>query len=144
MESPLKLKFANHFIIYQKCPFRGHSELCAWGVKSYDPDFGFIRYVYGFYSIRILNHIWRLRRSFAFQMTLYQIIFGKKLSDSLRPIYRYNLGNNAAVCLNCLDFWLLVLLKWRIGLTSIYHVLPVRFELQISWSITLTLDFKYA
>ena len=37
---PLKLKFANNFIIYKKCPFRGrivpgglHSELCAWGVK---------------------------------------------------------------------------------------------------------------
>ena len=35
-----KLKFANHLIIYQKCPFKGrivpdrlHSELCAWGVK---------------------------------------------------------------------------------------------------------------
>ena len=64
MGGPLKLKFANHFIIHQKCPFRGlivpgrlHSEHCAWGVKSYDPDFGFIRYVYGFYSIVILNHI---------------------------------------------------------------------------------------
>ena len=40
MRGPLKLKFANHFIIYQKRPFRGrivpgrlHSELCAWGVK---------------------------------------------------------------------------------------------------------------
>ena len=40
MGGPLKLKFANHFIIYKKCPFRGrivpgglHSELCAWGVK---------------------------------------------------------------------------------------------------------------
>ena len=38
---PLKLQFANHFIIYQKCPLKGrivldrlHSELCAWGVKS--------------------------------------------------------------------------------------------------------------
>ena len=37
---PFKLKFANHFIIYQKRPFRGrfgpdrlHSELWAWGVK---------------------------------------------------------------------------------------------------------------
>ena len=36
----MKFKFANHFIIYQKCPFRGrivpgrlHSELCARGVK---------------------------------------------------------------------------------------------------------------
>ena len=35
-----KLRFGNHFIIYQKCPFKGrivpgrlHSELCAWGVK---------------------------------------------------------------------------------------------------------------
>ena len=42
MGGPLKLKFANHFIIYQKRPFRGrfgtgrlHSVLWAWGVKSY-------------------------------------------------------------------------------------------------------------
>ena len=35
------MKFANHFIIYQKRPFRGrfgtgrlHSELWAWGVKK--------------------------------------------------------------------------------------------------------------
>ena len=41
MGGPLKLKFANHFIIYKKRPFRGrivpgrlHSELCAWGVKK--------------------------------------------------------------------------------------------------------------
>ena len=40
MGGPLKLKFADHFIIYQKYPFRGrivpgglHSELRAWGVK---------------------------------------------------------------------------------------------------------------
>ena len=40
MRSPLNLKFANYFIIYQKCPFRGrivpgrlHSELCARGVN---------------------------------------------------------------------------------------------------------------
>ena len=40
MRRPLKLQFANHFIIYQKRPFRGrfrpgrlHSELWARGVK---------------------------------------------------------------------------------------------------------------
>ena len=36
MGSPFKLKFANHFIIYQKRPFgpgRLHSELWAWGVN---------------------------------------------------------------------------------------------------------------
>ena len=40
MRGPLKLKFANHFIIHQKRPFRGrfgtgrlHSELWDWGVK---------------------------------------------------------------------------------------------------------------
>ena len=41
MGGPLKLEFANHFIIYQKRPFREHfgtgrlhSELWAWGVKT--------------------------------------------------------------------------------------------------------------
>ena len=41
MRGPLNLKFANHFIIYQKRPFRGrfgtgrlHSELWDWGVKT--------------------------------------------------------------------------------------------------------------
>ena len=29
MGGPLKLKFANHFIIYQKCPFKG--QLCLAG-----------------------------------------------------------------------------------------------------------------
>ena len=40
MGGPFTLQFANHFIIYQKRPFRGrfgtgrlHSELWAWGVK---------------------------------------------------------------------------------------------------------------
>ena len=40
MGGPLKLKFANHFIIYQNCPVRGHfgtgrlhSQLWDWGVK---------------------------------------------------------------------------------------------------------------
>ena len=40
MGGSLKLKFANHFIIYQKRPFKGrfgtgrlHSELWDWGVK---------------------------------------------------------------------------------------------------------------
>ena len=47
MGGPLKLQFANHFIIYQKRPFRGrfgpgrlHSELWAWGVKPKYTDFG--------------------------------------------------------------------------------------------------------
>ena len=42
MGGPLKLKFANHFIIYQKRPFRGrfgtgrlHSELWDWGVNLF-------------------------------------------------------------------------------------------------------------
>ena len=41
MGGPLKLKFANHFIIYQNCPLRGHfgtgrlhSQLWDWGVKT--------------------------------------------------------------------------------------------------------------
>ena len=41
MGGPLKLKFANHFIIYQNCPLRGHfgtgrlhSQLWDWGVKQ--------------------------------------------------------------------------------------------------------------
>ena len=41
MGDPLKLQFANNFIIYQKRPFKGRivpdrlqSELGAWGVKS--------------------------------------------------------------------------------------------------------------
>ena len=40
MGGPLKLKFANHFIIYQNCPLRGHfgtgrlhSQLWDWGVN---------------------------------------------------------------------------------------------------------------
>ena len=40
MRGPLKLKFANHLIIYQKRTFKGrimpgrlHSEIYAWGVK---------------------------------------------------------------------------------------------------------------
>ena len=40
MGGPFTLQFANHFIFYQKRPFRGrfgtgrlHSELWAWGVK---------------------------------------------------------------------------------------------------------------
>ena len=42
MGGPLKLKFANHFIIYQNCPLRGHfgtgrlhSQLWDWGVKIF-------------------------------------------------------------------------------------------------------------
>ena len=42
MSGPLNLKFANHFIIYQKRPLRGrfgtsrlHSELWDWGVKDH-------------------------------------------------------------------------------------------------------------
>ena len=44
MGGPFTLQFANHFIIYQKRPFKGrfgtgrlHSELWAWGVKI--PEF---------------------------------------------------------------------------------------------------------
>ena len=41
MGGPLKLRFANHFVIYQKRPLWGrfgtdrlHSELWDWGVKK--------------------------------------------------------------------------------------------------------------
>ena len=46
MGGPFNLQFANHFIIYQKRPFRGrfgtgrlHSELWAWGVKRLNAAF---------------------------------------------------------------------------------------------------------
>ena len=35
MGGPFKLQFANNFIIYQKRPFRLHSELWAWGIYQF-------------------------------------------------------------------------------------------------------------
>ena len=34
MGGPLKLKFANHFIIYQNCPLRGHLGLAGYTQSS--------------------------------------------------------------------------------------------------------------
>ena len=54
MGGPLKLKFANHFIIYQNCPLRGHLGLAGYTHSSGTGELSKQLYIYPrWYSIGI-------------------------------------------------------------------------------------------